>query len=141
MRSVSRQWEPTCPHAERIEQTSDGSPGVVCGVMKRDQERADPILEGAPVGVLITLRADPSTLANFCCGQGDVLVNPDDMVHRAFGMGHYTGCPMHCAEREWHEAERLFEADPEPELDLAELVLGEQEITDGDVRELTEETA
>lgn len=104
-------WEPVCPHARKVSGATPGDAGVICGVMERDQARADRILEGAPVGVFITVRDDPSTIANLCAGRGDPVLSPDDLPRRPFGMGHYSGCPIFAAELEVREAEaRVFAA-------------------------------
>lgn len=86
--------------------------------MERDQARADPMLEGAPVPVLIRIAEDPSTYFNFCAGQGEPLTDPDQMMQREWGEGHYTGCPVYAAAREMdHISDRLFAPEREPEVD------------------------
>lgn len=80
----------------------------MCGVMERDQARADPILEGAPVGVFISERDDPSTYHNLCAGAGAPVLSPDELPWRAFGQGHYSACPIFAAALEIRETERLF---------------------------------
>lgn len=131
-------WEPVCPHARKIAGTTPDQAGVVCGVMEADQARADPILEGAPIGVVLRAHTDPSVLGNLCCGHGEPVVDPDDLRHRAFGQGHYTGCPVHIAGEEIKATERAFapvaraEIDPEaPGLDV-----GGMNVTQADLAEL-----
>lgn len=124
---------PTCPHARPIGGADAASAGVVCGAMERDQARADPILEGAPVGVVIQLKDDPSTLGNLCCGQGDPVPDPDHLRHRRFGDGHYTACPIFLADREIRQVEeRLFGEMPDGPRDVSETFAntGEQELTE-----------
>lgn len=105
-----------CPHARYVAGATDGDGGIVCGAMERDQARADRILEGAPVGVFVSIKDDLGTLLNFCCGAGPPMTDPDDMANREFGQGHYTGCPIWAADREVGQAERMFPFErPEPE--------------------------
>jgi hypothetical protein len=76
--------------------------------MEADAARADPILEGAPTGVMISERDDPSTFLNFCTGTGEPLADPDDLTDRSYGDGHYTGCPIWAAGRELDALGRAF---------------------------------
>lgn len=127
-----------CPHARRVEGAAPGLGGVICGVMERDQQRADPILEGAPVGVFISEGDDPSTYMNLCTGQGAPVLDPDELPLREFGMGHYTACPIHVAGMEVTAAERLF-APSDPGESVAAFSgpgadVGELEISDAELR-------
>lgn len=99
---------PVCPGARQIEGASPEAGGVVCVIKEMDAEKADPILEGSPTGIVIRWGEDPMTLLNFCCGTGEPLVSPDDIVHREPGKGHYTGCPIWAAAQEWNLVERLY---------------------------------
>lgn len=99
---------PVCPYARKVEGSTPGLGGVICGVMENDAKRADPILEGAPIGVFISAGDDPSTLANLCCGKGEPVLSPDDLPARPFGYGHYSACPVYAAGKEISEAERAF---------------------------------
>jgi hypothetical protein len=92
-----------CPHA-RLVSSDPADPKLVCGPMERDQARADRIMEGAPTGVVVAAREDPSTFFGFCCGEDDATVSPDtDRLH-----AHFSACPIFLADREWTAAERLF---------------------------------
>lgn len=112
--------EPVCPYARKIGGATPRDGGVICTVMERDAQRADPILEGAPVGVYVKWADDPSILANLCYGQGEPLTNPDELATRDFGDGHYSGCPIYCAGREVEfataEGKRAFGAPEQPDL-------------------------
>lgn len=99
---MSTEIRPVCPHARLVEGATPGDGGVICGAMERDRARADHILEGAPVGVFVKLREDPSTLLNFCCGTAAPAPTPDQVV------AHHTSCPVFAADREIGEAERAF---------------------------------
>lgn len=83
---------------------------MICGVMERDARRADPILEGAPVGVFISAREDPSTLRFLCCGRDAPSLSPD-----AEPVRHYTSCPVWAAGQELDAAERAFAPASRPE--------------------------
>ena len=107
-------WNPVCPYARAIGGVDAATAGVVCGAMEADQARADPILEGAPVGVVIRAVDNSSTLANLCCGQGEPVADPDDLRAREYGQGHYTACPIWCASKEITAMERLFGEDEAP---------------------------
>lgn len=113
--------KPRCPEATFVEGASPAEGGCVCGVMERDQKRADPILEGAPVGIFIRIAEDPSTYFNLCAGQGDPLVSPDDLPNRSWGQGHYSGCPIYAASVELKELDRLFAPEPTPETETGEV--------------------
>lgn len=76
--------------------------------MQRDAERADPIMEGAPVGIVITARDDPSVFFGFCCGTGMPTNDPDKLVQ------HYSACPIYAADSEWERGKRLFAASATP---------------------------
>jgi hypothetical protein len=104
--------------------------------MESDAQRADPLLEGAPVGVFISKRDDPSTFLNFCAGQGEPLIDPDAMADRRMGEGHYTGCPIWAAAQEMNELDsylkqRLFAPEKRPEVDaeVAGGYVGPEEVT------------
>lgn len=129
-------WTPVCPHAEKVEGATPASAGVICGVMRDDQRRADSILEGAPVGVFISVKDDPSTLANLCCGQGEPVLSPDDLPNREFGQGHYSACPIYAAAQEIKAAERVFAAPDRSGPDPRNLEL--VSTSDQDMRELAE---
>lgn len=96
---------PVCPHARAVQGVTPGDSGVICGAMERDQARADRILEGAPVGVYVKAREDPSTLFNFCCGTAPPSPHPDQVV------AHHTSCPIFAADREIADAERMYAMD------------------------------
>lgn len=98
--------EPVCPHARKVTGSSPGMGGVVCGVMERDAMRADPILEGAPIGVFVSEGEDPSTLMNMCCGQGAPIVDLAALPERDFGQGHYSACPIYEAGQSISEWEK-----------------------------------
>lgn len=83
--------------------------------MEADQRRADSILEGAPVGVFITEREDPSTFHFLCCGTAAPSPHPD-----AEPVQHYTSCPIWAAGLEIKEAERAFAPPARPEPQYAE---------------------
>lgn len=108
--------------------------------MEFDAQRADPLLEGAPVGVFISKRDDPSTFVNFCAGQGEPLTDPDKMAERRMGEGHYTACPIWAAAQELTELdrflkERTFKPEFEPEVASASgagFSVGPQEVTAAD---------
>jgi hypothetical protein len=100
--------EPVCPGARKIEGAAPQEGGVVCVIKEMDAEKADPILEGTPTGVVIRWGEDPLTLLNVCCGQGEPMTDPDDMRNREMGKGHYTGCPIWAAAQEWNLVERLW---------------------------------
>jgi hypothetical protein len=102
-------WTPVCPYARKQEGATPGDGGVICSVMEEDAKRADPILEGAPVGVFIRVREDPSTIANLCAGTGEPILDPDNPPPREFGKGHHTGCPIFCAGREIEQAQKAME--------------------------------
>lgn len=130
-------WEPACPFARKITGATPSEAGVVCGVMEADQARADPILEGAPIPVVIRAHSDPSTLMNFCCGRGEPVLSPDDLRFRELGQGHHTGCPVYVAGHEIRAVERAFapevraEVDPEaPGLDVGGLEVSAQDLRD-----------
>lgn len=90
-----------CPHARYVS-TEPSDPRIICGVMERDQARADPVMEGSPVGVVVSARKDPSTFFGFCTAEGAPTTDPDRLA------AHYTACPIFAAEREWNAIERLF---------------------------------
>lgn len=95
---------------------------MVCRVIQQDARRADPILEGAPVGEVIRWRESPSFLANLCCGQGPPVAGPDsELRDREFGQGHHSACPIYSAGREIEfataEHKRAFEAPVQPDLE------------------------
>lgn len=125
--------------ARKVEGVTPGTGGVICGVLERDQQRADPILEGAPVSVFIQARTDPSMIENFCAGQGDPLTDPDQMANRRYGQGHYTGCPIWAAGVEINNAERAFAPRERPETEGR--YAGEMEITARDLAALEEPPA
>lgn len=102
---------PVCPGARQIEGATPADGGVVCVIKEMDAAKADQILEGSPTGIVIRWGEDPLTLLNFCCGQGEPLVSPDDMANREVGKGHYTGCPIWAAAEEWNLVERLYKLD------------------------------
>lgn len=129
---------PVCPEARFVEGATPADGGCVCGVMEHDQKRADPLLEGAPVGVFIRLAEDPSTYFNFCAGAGEPLADPDDLINRAFGMGHYTGCPIYAAARELDHLDRLFKPPERP--DTSDEHTGPQEFTAEEVEWLAGES-
>jgi hypothetical protein len=104
---------PVCPAAQGFEGATPGAGGVVCRIKELDAARADQILEGSPTGVRLLWREDASSILNFCCGQGEPMADPDEMAARPFGAGHYTGCPIWAAAREWDLVERLYALDPE----------------------------
>jgi hypothetical protein len=118
-----------CPHARYVS-TELSDPKIVCGVMERDQERADPIMEGAPVGVIISARDDASTFFAWCTGDGEPTTDPDRPTM------HHSACPIFAAEKEWNEVERLFGPVERPA--LAESGVQPEELTDDEVRWLTE---
>lgn len=95
------------------------APAVVCGIMRRDRERADSILEGAETGVVISSIDDPKTFWGFCCGADD----PPDDVGAAYARAEaneaplpcsYHCCPVYRAGLEVDAAERLFGAYERP---------------------------
>lgn len=107
-----------CPHARAVAGATPGDGGCVCVVMERDQARADPILEGAPVGVFISKRDDPSTYFNLCAGAGEPVLSPDDLPDRRFGQGHFSACPIFAADKEIREANaRIFAPEARVEVD------------------------
>lgn len=90
----------------------------MCGAMERDAARADRILEGAPVGVFLSVKDDPSTILHFCCGTQAPSPDPDGEP-----VAHFSSCPVYLADHEIEQAERAFamrEPDsafvPEPDL-------------------------
>lgn len=93
----------TCPHARAVEGATPGTGGVVCGAMERDAARADRILEGAPVGVFLTVKDDPSTIQHFCCGTQAPSPNPDGEP-----VAHFSSCPVYLADGEIESAQRAF---------------------------------
>lgn len=126
----------TCPHGHFVEGVVREMSGCVCGVMAFDQARADPILEGAPVGVFVSVGDDPSTFFNLCAGQGGPVIDPDELPMRRFGEGHYSACPIHLAQLEITRAERVFAAPerPEPAEPGPGASLGPLPVTDADMR-------
>lgn len=100
--------EPTCPNARRVEGATPALGGCVCTAMEADRAKADSVLEGAPVGVMIRVKDDPSTYFNLCAGQGQPVTTPEDLQDRGWGQGHYTGCPVYAATVELAAAERAF---------------------------------
>lgn len=99
---------PVCPHARLVQGATPEDAGVICGAMEKDQARKDRILEGAPVGVFIRLRDDPSTLRNLCCGTAAPSPDPDTPV------AHYSSCPIYLADAEVSAAERMYAPQPAP---------------------------
>lgn len=91
-----------CPAARVVQGATPAQCGVVCSVMEADSKRADPILEGAPIGVFISAKDDPTTLAAFCFGTAQPQPDPDVVV------AHYTSCPVWAAGREIEGAQRAF---------------------------------
>jgi hypothetical protein len=118
-----------CPAATRVEGATPGDSGVICDIMRRDSERADRILEGSPVGVRLTIRDDPTTIVNFCLGTGEPLAAPDLILERAYGDGHYTGCPVWLAGQEIDLVERAFAFERPP---MPEGLTRDVEILDGE---------
>lgn len=102
--------------------------GCVCRIMEEDQSRRDSVLEGAPVGVFISAREDPSTFAFFCCGDAVPSTSPD-----ADPVAHYTSCPIWAAGQEITAAERAFAPPVRPEVgdgaDAGEPITEEEEAT------------
>lgn len=92
----------TCPAARVVQGATLGDSGVICGVMEDDAKRADPILEGAPIGVFVRLCENPRTLARFCFGTAQPTPDPDVITD------HYTSCPVYAAGKEIHGMERAF---------------------------------
>lgn len=77
--------------------------------MAEDEKRADRILEGAPVGVIIEAKSDPSVFFGFCCGQGHPTSDPEKVDE------HFSSCPIFLADLEWTEGmKRLFEPAKDP---------------------------
>ncbi|HEX7088754.1 MAG TPA: hypothetical protein VF192_01390 [Longimicrobiales bacterium] len=93
---------PRCPAAEYVAGATINESGCRCRIMELDQARADPILEGAPVGVFISAREDPHTYFGFCAGDGQPTSDPDVVTN------HYTACPIYAAAKDWDVVERLF---------------------------------
>src|SRR5438477_9807787 len=104
MREVPK---PVCPHASLVD-SDPADPKIKCGPMARDAERVDKLMEGAPVGVVVSARDDPSVFFGFCCGTGSPTTDPDRLVQ------HYSACPIFAADREWSEGMRLFERSETP---------------------------
>lgn len=101
--------EPVCPAARKFEGATPADGGVICVLKEIDAKRADPILEGTPTGVVLRFREDAASLINFCCGQGEPMADPDEMAHREFGKGHYTGCPIWAAGKDLDLVDRAWE--------------------------------
>lgn len=119
-----------CPHARYVS-TELSDPKIVCGVMERDQRRADPVMEGSPVGVVVSARKDPSTFFAWCTGTGEPTLDPDVPAM------HYSACPVFAAEKEWNEIERLFgEVKQQPDADAGGLLV-EKSLTDAETAWLT----
>lgn len=128
---MSSELELVCP-AGRLVSSDPANPKVVCGPMERDQARQDRILEGAPVGVVISGRDDPSTLFGFCCGTGAPQTSPDGPL-----TAHYTCCPIFAADREWDELQRrLFGSAERPNLEFEREEVSYEEEDMFDIREL-----
>lgn len=133
-----------CPHGRLYEGAELMGGGVICGVMERDAQRADPILEGAPVGVNLTMRGDPSMVFGFCLGDDMPARHADeqrgDRIPR-----HYTACPIYAADKEIEEAsKRLFGElvtgdDRLPKDAEGAPILEEEPLTDHEVHWLTGE--
>ncbi len=87
--------------------------------MRRDAERADSILEGAPTGVVISALDDPKTFWGFCCGPDDPPQDVDE-AYRLAEAGektlpcNYHCCPIYRAGQDVDAAERVFEAAERP---------------------------
>jgi hypothetical protein len=111
--------EVRCPHGRLIER--QGVPTVVCGAMERDQARADRILEGSPVGVLVSARNDPTTFFGFCCGEDEAPNDPAAALEDRI-RAHFSCCPVFLADREITSMEdRLFKTSRRPEEDAEAL--------------------
>lgn len=109
-----------CPAAREVEGAAPGLGGCVCTIMEADAERADPILEGAPIGVFISERDDPSTFYRLCCGGEPPVTDLDAAIERARAEevpipASYTACPIWAAGQEITAFERAFKPEPRPE--------------------------
>jgi hypothetical protein len=131
-----------CPHGQLVEGPSLMEGKVICGVMRADQERADSILEGAPIGVVLTMRDDPSMVFGFCLGDEAPVSHPDEQRGGRIPR-HYTACPIYAADKEIEQvSKRLFGEmatgdDRLPRNAEGEPILDEEPLTDGEVHWLT----
>ena len=103
--------------------------------MELDQQRADRLLEGAPVGVVVSSVNDASTYHGFCAGEDPPPPDVDAAYDRA-ATGEvrlprsYACCPIYAAAAEWDAVSRLMalraeEGDRDlPELDIGALEPG-----------------
>jgi hypothetical protein len=115
---------------------------VICGVMEADHKRADRILEGAPIGVVLSMREDPSMVFGFCLGDDDCPSHPDEQRGGRIPR-HYLACPIYAADKEIEEAsKRLFGElatgdDRLPKNEHGEPILQEEPVTDDELAWLT----
>lgn len=124
------EWLPPvqCPAATGVAGVTPDRGGVVCGVIARDRALEegfdmDPVQlaiaregDGGGEGgdVFLTLKADPSTVENLCCGTDLPVLNAREVPGNRAS---YTYCPVWQAEHDRIEAgrERLSEKPvPEP---------------------------
>lgn len=111
--------------------------------MERDQRRADRILEGAPVGVVLSVVDDASQVFGFCCGRDAPPADRDQAYAEAEAGGRlpcsYALCPVWAAAEEWDEGVgRLFGAPerPETEVEDGSVQVGAEKPSQEEVREL-----
>lgn len=80
---------PACPAvANVIEGATPERGGIVCGVLKQDDELRDHLLTGSALDPFYELRTDPSIVLNSCCGDALPVLTPGDDNRHA----HYTNC-------------------------------------------------
>lgn len=134
--------EPTCPAASVIGSGPKGAPAIKCGIMERDQAKADRILEGAPVGVVLSAVDDTSQVFGFCCGTDDPPTDRDAAYAAAEAGGrlpcHHSLCPIWAAAEEWDEGlERLFGAPERPETEARDgsVQVGAEAASDAEIQE------
>ena len=105
----------TCPVGRKVEGAVPAEGGCVCRVMEMDQARADPILEGAPVGVFVTAKDDPHTFFGWCAGTASMTGGTDPRqtpdYDRDAPYDHFSACPIFQAAEDWNLVERLFALD------------------------------
>lgn len=102
-----------CPAAAKVEGATPAEGGCRCRIMELDSKQADPVLEGAPIGVFISAREDPHTFFGWCAGDGQPAADPEQIAN------HYTSCPVFQAAKDWDLVKRLFAPDRPPEKDPA----------------------
>jgi hypothetical protein len=124
-----------CPHGRLVHGATLLDGKVICGVMEADHARADRILEGAPIGVVLSMHEDPSMVFGFCLGDDAPATNADEQRGGRIPR-HYTACPIYAADKDIEEAsKRLFGElatgdDRLPQNEHGEPILQEEPVTD-----------